>query len=416
MPKSDKSKSKTSKSETSKSDKQHHHDSGFRGPRPFWSGTIAFGLVNLPVGLYPAQHARDITLKEVDDKGRPLSRRFFSESGRKPLKTSELARGVEVDEDRYVVVEDQEIEDATLEHRREIELSRFVSLDELDPLYFRRAYFLVPDSRSGNGSGALKPYRLLAAAMENANRAGIATLVMRGREVLVAIVAENGILRAEALRFHDELRTPQSLGLDAPGEPDATRQRQMQRAMGKLEAKRFDPDELIDPHIEALKKRVRQKRRRHEDIVPIESSRASAGDDDEQEGAEVIDLMQVLKRSLKRGRVEPSRQQTNERKETSGRKESSGRKGKSKSEGKSQDEDSSKSEDTPRKAEGRTGKPQKSRGEQAKPSGNRKKIPTKTELSSLTREALYELAQQRDIAGRSGMSKAELIDAIGRHR
>lgn len=416
MPKSDKSKSKTSKSETSKSDKQHHHDSGFHGPRPSWSGTIAFGLVNLPVGLYPAQHARDVTLKEVDDKGRPLSRRFFSESGRKPLKTSELARGVEVSEDRYVVVEEEEIEDATLEHRREIELSRFVSLDELDPLYFRRAYFLVPDSRSGNGSGALKPYRLLAAAMENANRAGIATLVMRGREVLVAIVAENGILRAEALRFHDELRTPQSLGLDAPGDPDATRQRQMQRAMDKLEAKRFDPDELIDPHIEALKKRVRQKRRRHEDIVPIESSRASAGDDDEQEGAEVIDLMQVLKRSLKRGRVEPSRQQTNERKETSGRKERSGRKGKSKSEGKSQDEDSSKSEDTPRKAEGRTGKPQKSRGEQAKPSGNRKKIPTKTELSSLTREALYELAQQRDIAGRSGMSKAELVDAIGRHR
>lgn len=416
MPKSDKSKSKTSKSETSKSDKQHHHDSGFRGPRPFWSGTIAFGLVNLPVGLYPAQHARDITLKEVDDKGRPLSRRFFSESGRKPLKTSELARSVEVEEDRYVVVEDQEIEDATLEHRREIELSRFVSLDELDPLYFRRAYFLVPDSRSGNGSGALKPYRLLAAAMENANRAGIATLVMRGREVLVAIVAENGILRAEALRFHDELRTPQSLGLDAPGEPDATRQRQMQRAMGNLEAKRFDPDELIDPHIEALKKRVRQKRRRHEDIVPIESSRASAGDDDEQEGAEVIDLMQVLKRSLKRGRVEPSRQQTNERKETSGRKESSGRKGKSKSEGKSQDEDSSKSEDRSRKTKGRTEKPRKSGGEQAKPSGNRKRKPMTTELSSLTREALYELAQQRDIAGRSGMSKAELIDAIGRHR
>ncbi|OHY98237.1 Ku protein [Salinicola sp. MIT1003] len=410
MPKSETSKSKTTKPKTSKSDKQQHHDSGFRGPRPFWSGTIAFGLVNLPVGLYPAQHARDVILKEVDDKGRPLSRRFFSETGRKPLKSSELARGVEVDEDRYVVVEDQEIEDATLEHRREIELSRFVSLDELDPLYFRRAYFLVPDSRSGNGSGALKPYRLLAAAMENANRAGIATLVMRGREVLVAIVAENGILRAEALRFHDELRTPQSLGLDAPGEPDATRQRQMQRAMDKLEAKRFDPDELIDPHIEALKKRVRQKRRRHEDIVPVESSRAAADDDDEQEGAEVIDLMQVLKRSLKRGRVEPSRQQTNERKETSGRKESSGRKGKS------QDEDSSTSEDRSRKTKGRTEKPRKSGGEQAQPSGDRNKKPTKAELSSLTREALYELAQQRDIAGRSGMSKAELIDAIGRHR
>jgi len=385
------SKSKASKSKTSKPDKQHHHDSGFRGPRPFWSGTIAFGLVSLPVGLYPAQHARDITLKEVDDQGRPLSRRFFSETGRKPLKSSELARGIEVDEDRYVVVEDQEIEDATLEHRREIELSRFVSLDELDPLYFRRAYFLVPDSRSNRGSGALKPYRLLAAAMENAKRAGIATLVMRGREVLVAIVAENGILRAEALRFHDELRTPQSIGLEAPGEPDAKRERQIHQAMDKLNAKHFDPDELIDPHIEALKKRVRQKRRRHQDVAPIESTRAQAADegDENEEGAEVIDLMQVLKRSLKRGRIEPTGTGSDRRESGSKRKASSRR--------------------------GTVGQTQKTHDENAKQSKVRKAKLTKSDPSKLTREALYELAQQRDVPGRSDMSKAELIEAI-RHR
>jgi DNA end-binding protein Ku len=406
VPKSNKRQSNKPKPDKRQSDKRQsdkptpHQESGFRGPRPFWSGTIAFGLVNLPVGLYPAQHSRDITLKEVDEEGRPLSRRFFSETGRKPLKSSELARGVEVGEDRYAVVEDQEIEDATLEHRREIELSRFVSMDELDPLYFRRAYFLVPDSRSARGGGVLKPYRLLAAAMEKANRAGIATLVMRGREVLVAILAENGILRAEALRFHDELRTPQSIDLKSPGKPEAKREREIRQAMDKLNAKSFDPDELVDPHIEALKKRVRQKRRRHEGVVPLEGAKDSslADEFDEEQGAEVIDLMQVLKRSLKRGRVEPQRSPSSSRKTSSSTKASSP--GKTTS---------------PRKASSPGKAPSssaKSRSQNAKPSKKARATNNKADLAGLGREALYELAKQHDIAGRSGMSKARLIEAL----
>lgn len=385
---------------TKQSNSQEHH--GFRGPRPFWSGTIAFGLVNLPVGLYPAHHSRAISLREVDEKGRPLARRFFSESGRKPLKTSELTRGIEVEKDRFVVVEEQEIEDAALEHRREIELSRFVALDELDPLYFRRAYFLVPDSRSGHGSGALKAYRLLAAAMEKAGRAGIATLVMRGREVLVAILAERGILRVEALRFHDELRSPDDVGLDAPGEPAPKRERQMRRAIDKLTAKRFDPDELIDPHIEALEKRVRQKRRRHEDIVAVSPSRSKTdrnegyedGEGDEQ-GAEVIDLMQVLKRSLKKGRIEPQSDSQARPRKTSPRRSSS--------------------RSTSSKASGGESAKKSKSDQGAKSAKTTKSKPhSKSDLEKLSREALYELAQAQNIAGRSGMSKAELIKAVGR--
>lgn len=393
---------------TKQSNSQEHH--GFRGPRPFWSGTIAFGLVNLPVGLYPAHHSRAISLREVDEKGRPLARRFFSESGRKPLKTSELTRGIEVEKDRYVAVDEQEIEDAALEHRREIELSRFVALDELDPLYFRRAYFLVPDSRSGHGSGALKAYRLLAAAMEKAGRAGIATLVMRGREVLVAILAERGILRAEALRFHDELRSPDDIGLDIPGEPAPKRERQMRRAIDKLTAKRFDPDELIDPHIEALEKRVRQKRRRHEDIVAVAPSRSKTdgnegyeddGEDGDEQGAEVIDLMQVLKRSLKKGRIEPESDSQAGQRKTSPRRSSS-RSSSSKASG-----------------DGSAKKPKSDQGaKSAKTTKTTKTTKTKprskSDLEKLSRDALYELAQAQDIAGRSGMTKAELIKAVGR--
>ncbi|OLO05070.1 Ku protein [Salinicola socius] len=387
MPKSNRTRPKAPRPE-----KNRHPDRGFHGPRPFWSGTIAFGLVNLPVGLYAAYHSRDVTLKEVDDQGRPLSRRFFSETGRQPLKSNELARGIEVSEDHYAIVEDQEIEDATLEHRREIELSRFVSLDELDPLYFRRAYFLVPDSRSAGRGGALKPYRLLAAAMASAGRAGIATLVMRGREVLVAILAEDGILRAEALRFHDELRSPRSIGLAAPGEPDAKRERQIHRAMDRLNAKQFDPDELIDPHIEALKKRVRQKRRRHQDIAPIEPVRSGTEDDssENEEGAEVIDLMQVLKRSLKRGRIEPT-----------GKKADEGKDGKAAA--------------TPAGAQtSGLGTTAKSKTTARSRKGTKSSKADPSDLSRLSREMLYEMAQQRRIRGRSDMNKMQLIEALRR--
>ncbi|WP_277811782.1 Ku protein [Chromohalobacter canadensis] len=342
------------------------NNSSFRGPRPFWSGIIAFGLVNLPVGLYPAHHSRDVTLREVDEEGTPLARRYFSERGRKPLKSSELARGVEVADGRYVVVEEQEIEDAAVEHRREIELSRFVSLEELDPLYFRQAYFLVPDK------GALKPYKLLAEAMEKTRRAGIATLVMRGREVLVAILAEGGILRAEALRFHDELRSPESIGLEEPGQPTPKREQQMRKAMDKLNAKTFDPDELIDPHMEALQKRVRQKRRRHEDTVFVEDNDTTESNNDE-DGAEVIDLMQVLKRSLTRGRAAPS---DNEHRQSSAK------------------DSASKGASSRRK------------------SASQSLSGTSEDLKKLTREALYERAQALEIAERSKMNKAQLIKAI----
>ncbi|GHB34134.1 non-homologous end joining protein Ku [Salinicola rhizosphaerae] len=381
-------------------DRQNRHDKpAFKGPRPFWSGTIAFGLVNLPVGLYAAHHARQIALRQVDEDGTPLARRFFAESGRKPLKNTQLERGVEIAEDRYAVVEEEEIEDAALAHRREIELSRFVALDELDPLYFRRAYFLVPDK------GALKPYRLLAQAMEKTKRAGVATLVMRGREVLVAIIAEGGILRAEALRFVDELRTPADIGLSEPGEPDAKSEKRLAQAIDRLSARTLDPDELIDPHMQALAKRIRRKQRRHEDIIPAEGDDVEAADDDEEASAEVIDLMQVLKRSLKRGRVEDTARLTRSQ-EAGGKKsdEPSRKRGAA----------SSKSAKASTHDAKRAKKGASTGSSQRKTTANGSSSQKRSADSRAgSRQALYERAQELDIPGRSRMSKSELAEAIG---
>lgn len=116
-------------------------------PRPFWSGVIAFGLVSLPVSLFPANRGKSLSLKMVDDSGAPLSRRYFCEQEHKALSRDDIVRGYEVDKDRYVVVEDKELEALAPEKSQEIDLRRFVALADISPVYFERGYFLVPEDR-----------------------------------------------------------------------------------------------------------------------------------------------------------------------------------------------------------------------------------------------------------------------------
>ena len=192
-------------------------------PRSFWSGTIAFGLVSIPVSLYVASRSGGISLRMVDEDGTPLRRRYFCSKDGEPLEADDIVRGYEVEKDRFVIVKDEELEALAPEKSREIDLKRFVPLAQIDPIWFERGYFLAPDK------GAMKAYRLLANTMEQEGRAGIATFVMRGKEYLVAIIGQQGLLRAETLRFHDELRTPDDVGLPTLDKADAKRIRRWKR-------------------------------------------------------------------------------------------------------------------------------------------------------------------------------------------
>lgn len=264
------------------------------GPRPLWSGTITFGLVSLPVNLYPAHRTKPVSLRMVDSEGTPLARRYFCEKEAHVLDYDELVRGYEVEKDEFVVVEDAELESLAPEKSQEIDLKRFVGLDEIDPIYFQRAYFMTPDK------GVTKAYRLLAESMEATGRAGIATFVMRGKEYLVAIIAEKGILRAETLRFADELRAPADLPLPEAGEADPQRVKAMQQAMAALTEDDFARDELTDLQSQRIVARAEEKLARGEDVIAL-------GEEDgpkvePEQGGEVVDLMQVLKQSLAEGR------------------------------------------------------------------------------------------------------------------
>jgi DNA end-binding protein Ku len=335
------------------------------GLRPFWSGTIAFGLVSLPVGLYVANRGKRVSLRMVDDDGTPLSRRYLCPLEERFIDDEEIVRGFEIAKEEFVVVSDEELEALAPEKSQEIDLRRFVPLAEIDPVFFERAYFLAP------AKGASKAYRLLARAMEDTGRAGIATFVMRGKEYLVAIIAEKGILRAETLRFADELRTPEDVGLPEMEEVDAALIQEYEREINSFTEDELDREQLADRQTERLLELAERKLATGSDVVAAPEELAP------EEGEEVVDLMRILKESLEEvappgGAPGPER----------GRRAAAGRAG--------------------GEVGGRRGRGRKQAAA----------APSEQELAKRSKDELYEQAKQLDISGRSGMTKEQLIDAL----
>jgi DNA end-binding protein Ku len=257
------------------------------GLRSFWTGTITFGLVTVPVALYAATRQRGVALRMIGPDEAPVQRRYVCSKDGQVLDADDIVRGYQTEKGKYVVVTDDELEAIEPKKSREIDLRVFVDVAGIDPIYFERAYFLVP------AGGTNKAYRLLAEVMEKNRQAGIATFVMRAKEYLVAIIAENGILRAETLRFADEIRTPGDVGLPKAAKASPADVKKFENQIAR-HAKKVNLNEFLDDYTERLEKLVAAKERKKADIVkaPAEPER------DEEAGGEVVDLLAVLSRSL----------------------------------------------------------------------------------------------------------------------
>ncbi len=259
-------------------------DENARSVRPFWSGTLTFGLVSVPVDLYPGNRTNRAPLRMLGPKGEPLSRRYYSEKSGRDLDDDQMTRGYEIDKDRYVVVTDEELERLAPEQSRDIDLRRFVPLKDIPPLYFDRSYFLAPSE------GSEKAYKLLAQTMEKEKLAGVATFVMRGKQYLVAIFPENEILRAETMRFPDEIRSPKEIGLPEEKKVPAATVKKFEKLIEKHSDNQLDLKELKDEQTAKLLKLVEKKRKQHKNIIEVEVPKEEQG--------KVIDLMAALKKSL----------------------------------------------------------------------------------------------------------------------
>jgi DNA end-binding protein Ku len=327
-------------------------ENGTPRARSLWSGVISFGLVAVPVELFTGSRRSALSLRMLTSDGTPLSRRYVCPEDGKELSADEIERGYEVAEGEFVIVTDEELEQLAPRQSREIALERFVPREQIDPAWFVRSYFLVP------GEEQQRAYRLLADTMERTGRAGIANFVMRGRAYAVAIFADQGILRAETLRFGDELRSPTDLGL--PERSDvvpAKLVKEMTKAIESLSESELDPAEMEDDRVEKLRALAEKKRDRGEDVVeaPVTDQDGEAG---EEGGTDVIDLMAVLKQRLARA-----------------------------------------------SAGERSGNGKRARGGDTTDG---------SDLEDETKEELYERAKNLDIPGRSRMTREELIESLRR--
>jgi DNA end-binding protein Ku len=255
----------------------------------FWSGSLSFGLVNVPVLVFPASRHSGVRLRMISATGTPLSRRFYCSREGKEVASNEIVRGYELADGSYVIIDDDELEALEPQKTREIDLREFVDLNEISPAFLERGYILTPLKE------ATKAYRLLAEVMEKSQRAGIATFVMRDREYLVAIFAQNGILCAETLRFHDEVRDPGTIGLPKPKTASRRDVATFERAIEALTAKTFPQHLLADHDTSKLTALLDKKKRAGKDVIRATDESDDANSDDEVD----VDLLDTIRRSLR---------------------------------------------------------------------------------------------------------------------
>jgi DNA end-binding protein Ku len=261
-------------------------------PRPIWKGHVTFGLVNVPVVLYSAEQRSDISFRLIDSRNtaRIHYERVNEETGEE-VPWDKIVKGYEYEQGSYVLLSDEELETASVEMTRTIEIEQFVDLSQIDFRYFDRPYVLVPDKKGEKG------YVLLREAIADSGKAGIASVVIRARQYMAAVMANGDALLMELLRFHQELKDLSDF--EFPGHDlreFKVSKKEIELATQLIDGMttEWDPAEHHDEYRDVLMKLIEKK---------IKSGKTEAIEDveaDEQEPDEVqtINFMDVLKRSV----------------------------------------------------------------------------------------------------------------------
>jgi DNA end-binding protein Ku len=257
-------------------------------PRSIWSGSLSFGLVNIPVKLYTAVREERLNFHLLHDQDKVrLKQKLVCPDDGKEVHREHTVRGYEIAPDKYVIVRDEELEAAAPKSSRIIELQDFVTLDSIDPVYFDRAYYLAPQSH------AEKPYRLLVEAMEKTQKVGIAKFTMRSKEYLAALRPVDGVICLETMHFADEVTPPRDLE-DAPRDIKVD-QRELGIAEKLIESLTtdFKPEQYHDEYKEKVMDLIQKKAEGEEVVIRPQK---------EQKSSRTADLMAALEASLAKAR------------------------------------------------------------------------------------------------------------------
>ena len=257
--------------------------------RAIWTGSVTFGLVTIPVGLYSAteDHAVHFNQFQRGTSDRIRYQRVNERTG-DPVEYADIVKGHEIGVGEFVIVEPDELAAIAPGRSRSIEITSFVDLDEIDPIYFQKTYWLAPSKPE-----YASPYELLTQAMAQTNKAGIATFVMRGKQYLTAVRAKEEVLALETLYFTDEIRKPQDALDTLPGKAKKTgKELDMAAMLIESMSGPWKPENYRDTYTEKIKKLIEDKRKGNK--IVTESAAPAA--------TEVVDLMEALRRSVEGAR------------------------------------------------------------------------------------------------------------------
>ena len=249
-------------------------------PRSLWTGTISFGLVSVPVRMFGATESKELRFHFLDKYDlEPIAYDKVRRDTGKHVDNDDIVRGFEVEKGRYVPLDDEDLDRLDVELTKTIDICDFVDLDEIDPIYFRKAYYLEPQD------GAEKPYRLLTRALEETGKVAIAKIVIRNKQHLAALRPSNGTLVLETMYYADEVRQPERVGGGRLAKPEV----ELAKSLVENLSAKFDPNKYDDTYRKELLQLLRAKAKGKELPEP----------EQEPEG-EVVDLMAALRESVER--------------------------------------------------------------------------------------------------------------------
>jgi DNA end-binding protein Ku len=256
--------------------------------RAIWSGTISFGLVNIPVKMYTAVRSKDIHFHQLHKKDQVrVKYRVVCPAEDAEVSRDDIVKGYEIGPDQYVIVTDEELGNLAPDATRAIEISDFIDLSEIDPIYYDRPYYLVPDE------GAAKSYRLLTEAMEQSGKVAIAKFVMRQKEYLGALRPKGNAILLEIMHFAEEVVSQEELER-LPTQEVSDKELKMARQLIESMSSEFEPQKYHNEYRERVQELIDAKAEGEEVVVQPRAP----------EPERVIDLMSALEKSLETAKKE----------------------------------------------------------------------------------------------------------------
>ena len=254
-------------------------------PRAIWKGSISFGLVNIPIALYPATRREELKFRLLRKKDlSPVNYKRVAEKDGKEVPWDQIVKGYEYEKGKYVVLKEEDFERVDLEATQTVDIQDFVDQDEIDPMFFYKPYYLEPQK------GGDKAYALLRDALKDSNKVGIAKVVIKTRQYLAGVKPEDGALVLELMHFADELADPGKLHVPKKTEVGKREMNMAKSLIGSMSSK-WNPQKYKDDYREAL-------------MEVIEEKVESGGKEIEEKPrkapkpTKIIDLVSVLQKSL----------------------------------------------------------------------------------------------------------------------